>query len=198
MRRGRLLVGLLAVVLGAGPGIVFAAEQPLEGMMPIETGDGATLIMTGYLSRERFELKEIRIVGSRLASRSSDPDQFRATLLDVEGRVIGAVKMWSPLLTFAWDLEGLHESAESSDHRVVDIQVPATIAIDRVILSWPQGMSEGKYEGKYEVRYDGKYEVANLSVAREIGQFCELSPQNPACSARVDEKGTDQRLFPIK
>lgn len=190
MRRGRLLVGLVAVVLGAGPGIVPAAEQPLEGMMPIETGDGATLIMTGYLSRERFELKEIRIVGSRLASRSSDPDQFRATLLDVEGRMIGAVKMWSPLLTFVWDIEGLHESAESSDHRVVDIQVPATIAIDRVILSWPRGMNEGKY--------DGKYEVANLSVAEEIGQFCKLSPQNPACSARVDEKGTDQRLSLIK
>jgi hypothetical protein len=189
-----LLVGLLAVVLGAGPGIVPAAEEPLEGMMPIETGDGATLILTGYLSREKFELKEIRIVGSRLASRSSDPDQFRATLLDVEGRMIGAVKMWSPLLTFVWDLEGLHESAESSDHRVVDIQVPATIAIDRVILSWPQGMNEEMNEGKY----DGKYEVASLSVAEEIGQFCKLSPRNPACSARVDEKGTEQRLSLIK
>lgn len=182
MRRGGLLVGLLAVVLGAGPGIAPAAEQPLEGMMPIETGDGATLILTGYLSRERFELKEIRIVGSRLASRSSDPDQFRATLLDVEGRMIGAVKMWSPLLTFVWDLEGLHESAESSDPRVVDIQVPATIAIDRVILSWPHG----------------KYEVANLSVAEEMGQFCKFSPQNPACSGRADEKAAEQRLSPIK
>lgn len=186
MRRGGLLVGLLAVVLGAGPGIATAAEQPLEGMMPIETGDGATLILTGYLSRDKFELKEIRIVGSRLASRSSDPDQFRATLLDVEGRMIGAVKMWSPLLTFAWDLEGLHESAESSDYRVVDIQVPATIAIDRVILSWPHG------------KYEGKYEVANVSVAEKIGQFCKFSPQNPACSGRTDEKAADQRLSPIK
>lgn len=49
-----------------------------------------------------------------------------------------------------------------------------------------------------EGKYDGKYEVANLSVAEQIGQFCKLSPQNPACSARVDEKGTDQRLSPIK
>ena len=172
MRRGRLLVGLLAVVLGAGPGIVPAAEELLEGMMPIETGDGATLIMTGYLSRERFELKEIRIVGSRLASRSSDPDQFRATLLDVEGRMIGAVKMWSPLLTFVWDHEGLHESAESSDHRVVDIQVPATIAIDRVILSWPQGMNEGKYEGR--VRRQVRWQVRGCQPERRRGNWSIL------------------------
>ena len=117
MRRRRLLVaGLTAAILGTGMASAPAAEEfTTEGLVSLESaGDGATLIVTGWLSREKFELKDVRIAGSRLAGKSSDPDQFRVTLIDLVGREIGIVSMWSPLLSLQWDAEGLKETAQDS------------------------------------------------------------------------------------
>lgn len=176
MRRGRLLVvGLWAAMLGAGAVSVPAAE-PLsaEGLVSLASaGDGATVIVTGWMSREKFELKELRISGSRLAGKSSDPDQFRAILLDAAGRQIGVVKMWSPLLSLEWDWEGQQESAMDLAERAVEIHVPASLTLDQVIFSWPES----------------KYEVGRVSVGDEIARFCKEMPANPACGKPQRPRG---------
>jgi len=168
MRRGRLLVaGLGAAILGAGMASAPAAEGfSTEGMVSRESvGDGATLIVTGWLTQERFELKDVRIAGSRLAGRASDPDQFRVTLLDIKGREFDIVRMWSPLLSLQWDAEGLNETAQSFDGRVVEIQIPASSTLNEVVFSWP----------------DRKYEVGRVKVGAAIEGFCKEMPDNPAC-----------------
>ena len=176
MRRRRLLVaGLWAAILGTGMASAPAAEEFLtEGLVSLESaGDGATLIVTGWLSREKFEMKEVRIAGSRLAGRSNDPDQFRVTLVDIAGREFGMVKMWSPLLSLQWDAEGLKESAQGFNDRIVEIQIPVSWTLNEVVLSWPEG----------------KYEVGRVSVRAEIERFCKEMPDNPACRSAGRSKG---------
>jgi hypothetical protein len=104
------------------------------------------------------------VVGSRLASKASDPDQFRATLLGPEGKELGTIKMWSPLLRLEWDAERQHESARRLDRRRVEIPVPASILLQEVVLNWPDGKT-----------------VARVNVRAQIQRFCGSSPANPAC-----------------
>ena len=177
MRRGRLLVaGLGAAMLATGMVSAPAAEEEFstEGMVSLESaGDGATVIMTGWLTREKFELKDVRISGSRLTGKSSDPDQFRATMIDTAGRELGVLRTWSPLLTLEWDMERQNENARNLDERTVEILVPASLTLNEVVLSWP----------------DGKYEVARISVGDAIAIFCKESPANPACGKPLRPKG---------
>ena len=176
MRLVRLLgfgacAALACAVAAAAPPPGEPGSVSTEGLVSLDSaGNGATLLITGYLSRERFELKDVRVVGSRLAGKSSDPDQFRATLLDVNGKQIGLVKMWSPLLSLEWDPEGLHESAQSLAQRNVVIQVPATLTLSQVVFSWPEG----------------KYEVGRVQLRDEMLTFCKQFPANPACDAKSE------------
>src|SRR5678815_4097441 len=99
--------------------LVQASQPAVDGLMPFdETGDGATVVVTGLLTPKSFKLESVRVVGARPAGRSADPDQFRALLLDASGNKLEVVKMWSPLLAFQWDEEGQHESANQSSERV--------------------------------------------------------------------------------
>jgi hypothetical protein len=176
MRLVRLLgfgacAALACAVAAAAPPPGNPPAEPVastEGLVSLDSsGTGATLWITGYLNRERFELKAVRVVGSRLAGKSSDPDQFRATLLDAKGNKLGLVKMWSPLLSLQWDPEGLHETAQDLAERNVVIQVPATLALNQVVFTWPGGKSEA---GRVQLR-------------DEIVAFCKEFPANPACDA---------------
>jgi hypothetical protein len=135
-------------------GIVLAFAT--DGLMPYEPGDGITAIVRGLLSKESFKLESVRIVGARLGGRAADPDQFRVMLLDAEGRQIGLVTTWSPLLTFEWN--GEKESATESPQRVVDILFPASLGLESVALGWTEGR-----------------EVARVSVGEEIRKFCEAA-----------------------
>ncbi len=168
MRRGGLLTISLLAVLSAGcPG---SARRPVKsdaGLISLQpAGDGATLVLSGVLTRESFKLKSMHVEGSRLAGKGSDPDQFRATLLGASGQELEVVKMWSPLLRFEWDPEGQHESARTLDKHSVEISIPASTLLDQVVLSWA----------------DGK-EVAHVKVGPEIRRFCKRSPQNAACKS---------------
>jgi hypothetical protein len=129
-----------------------------------ETGDGATVVLTGLLTPKYFKLESIRVVGAQPAGRAADPDQFRVLLLDAGGNKLEVVKMWSPLMTFQWDEEGQHESASQAGERLVDISIPATIAVERVSLSWP-----------------GSKPIAVVDVGEYVRKFCEERPENPAC-----------------
>lgn len=177
MRRGRLLVaGLGAAMLATGMAGASAGEEEIstEGLLSLESaGDGATVIVTGWLTREKFELKDVQISASRLAGSSTDPDQFRATMIDTSGRELGVLKMWSPLVTLEWDMERLQENARSLDDRTVQIRIPASLTLNEVVLSWP----------------DGKYEVARVSVGDAIASFCKQMPANPACGKPLKPKG---------
>jgi hypothetical protein len=168
MRLGRLLMASLgAAVLGAGVAAAPAAEEfSTDGLVSLESaGDGATVIVTGWLSQEKFELKDVRIAGSRLAGKAGDPDQFRITLLDREGRRLGTVKTWSPLLSLQWDAEGLKESAQGFTDRVVEILIPASLTLSQVAFTWTES----------------KYEVARVDVGEVVYRFCKEMPDNPAC-----------------
>jgi hypothetical protein len=167
MRREWLLTACMAALFLGGftNGNPPRAAEPLEGRVPLQsTGSGATVILSGTLTRPSFKLKSVRVVGSRLASKSSDPDQFRATLLGARGKELETVKMWSPLLRFDWDEEGKRESARKLDGRSVEISVPASILLQEVVLSWT----------------DGK-QVARVNVRSQIQRFCKDTPLNPAC-----------------
>ena len=167
MRRWRLLVlGSLAAALCAGAHAAPPAES-MEGMVSLESsGDGATLLVTGVLTASSFEFQAMRVVGSRLAGRTSDPDQLRVYLFDARGGKLGVLKTWSPLLQFQWDIEGVRESALNLEKAVVIIQIPATLTLAEISLRWPQGK-----------------EMIRLDVRDAIRSFCELMPKNPACGA---------------
>lgn len=169
MRRQWLLTfSVLGVIAGGCASLPRSPETvpAPEGTVPLAaSGSGATVVITGSLSREDFALKSVRVVGSRLASRSSDPDQFRAQLLDVTGREIETVRMWSPLLSLEWNREGTQESAHILTRRDVEISVPASIGMQAVILSWP-----------------GDNALARVNVSRQVAKFCLQKPGNPACS----------------
>jgi hypothetical protein len=128
------------------------------------SGDGATLILTGMLSRETFLLYSADVVGSRLAGRSSDPDQFRAILLGPDGQELETIAMWSPLDQFQWDVNNEHETRYTFTSREVDILVPISSDVETVILSWPEAP-----------------EIARIEVGDIIHKFCDQFPQNPAC-----------------
>lgn len=176
MRYRRLLIVALFPLVLAGcattapTGGVSQTDPTLAegepGMRPLgNSGSGATLILSGILTRESFKLTSMRVVGSRLAGKSSDPDQFRVTLLNVAGQELETVRMWSPLLRLDWDSTDKHETATTLAQRAVNISVPASIALNQVVLGWP----------------DGK-KVATIKVGPEIYRFCLQSPQNPACN----------------
>ena len=176
MRYGRLLVAAMGTaILGAGVASALAAEDfPAEGMVSLQsTGDGATLIVTGWLSQEKFELKDVRIAGARLAGRAGDPDQFRIALFDLAGRQVGEVRTWSPLLSLQWDAEGLKESAQGFNDRTVEILIPVSSTLSQVALSWPEGKSE----------------VGRVNVGDVIARFCKEMPDNPACRRAGRPKG---------
>lgn len=147
-----------------------AAEESVEGLAPYEPGDGVTVVLRGVLTREWFKVESVRIVGARLAGRAADPDQFRMRLLDAEGRTLGLVSTWSPLLSFEWGEEG--EFARHHEERIVDLHVPASLAIDSITLGWSDGA-----------------EIARVSVGAQIREFCELQPQNPGCEAKKASVG---------
>lgn len=141
------------------------AEEPTDGLIPLAgSGDGATLVLSGVLTREAFALDSIGVFASRLAGRSSDPDQFRAVLLSKDGMELGVVKMWSPLTQFQWDPAGAHEALHRFDTRRVEIPLPVSIDLQTVALTWPKGAA-----------------VARVEVGQAIRQFCSIAPDNPAC-----------------
>ncbi|HEX6395948.1 MAG TPA: hypothetical protein VFZ95_00865 [Steroidobacteraceae bacterium] len=145
--------------------LVQASQPAVDGLMPFdETGDGATVVISGLLTSKSFKLESVRVVGARPAGRAGDPDQFRALLLDASGNKFELVKMWSPLLAFQWDEEGVRESASQSSERFVDISIPATLQLERVSLSWPAGKS-----------------IAVVDVGEYVRKFCAERPENPAC-----------------
>jgi hypothetical protein len=145
-----------------------AVQEPSDGLIPVaSSGDGATLVLSGVLTRETFTLESLRVVASRLAGRSSDPDQFRVMLLGPSGRELGTVTMWSPLTQFEWDMANEHEVARTWDKRRVDIPIPASVDLQTVVLGWPAGKV-----------------IARFEVGDKIREFCSRTPDNPACRPR--------------
>jgi hypothetical protein len=143
-------------------------EEPRDGLVSVNSsGDGITLILLGTLSRETFLLDSVEVVGSRLAGRSSDPDQFRVLLLGLDGQAIDTIAMWSPLTQFEWDINSEQETLYAFTERKVDIPIPVSIDVEIVILSWPD-----------------EPEIANIQVGNYIRKFCDQTPENPACQPR--------------
>lgn len=141
-------------------------EPTTSVLVPYDSGaSGASLIVSGVLTHESFKPRSIRVIGWRLAGKSSDPDQFRVQLLDPLGRELGVQKMWSPLLRFVWNAEGEREAVQELDNRDVQISVPVSILVNQIVLSWPNGR-----------------EVARIKVGGEIRTFCLQTPENPACT----------------
>jgi hypothetical protein len=170
MRRRQLLtIALLAgLIAGCGDRPGPAAESH-DGLVSLESGGaGATLILSGTLTSRSFTPQSMRIVTSRLASRASDPDEFRITLRDSAGRDLETIKTWSPLLSLDWDTEPdterPREHATTSARRAVEIPLPVSVALEQVVLSWPGGKT-----------------VAHVDVGPEVRRFCRRSPQSPAC-----------------
>jgi hypothetical protein len=182
MRRGKMLMNrwLVAALCACAPwAATSAADETLEGLLPYESNAGATVILTGLLTQKAFKFESMRVVGSRLAGRPADPDQFRISQFNAEGKLLDVMKTWSPLLSFEWDVveakerseEGhaheepsLKETAHDHSERHVEITVPASIALETVALSWPEGR-----------------EIARIKVGEEIRRFCERTRGNAAC-----------------
>jgi len=157
---------LLAITLGAlGEISCPVKRESTEGLIPIDSsGGGATLVASGVLTPNTFVLESLRVVGSPMASRSTDPDQFRVTLQDAHGRELETVRMWSPLSRFQWDEPRQNETVRTLEKRRLDIPIAASLDLEYVVLSWP----------------DGKV-VARLNVRQAIRDFCAKTPANPAC-----------------
>ena len=190
MRRGKMLMKtwLVAALCVCVPwAATCAADEKLEGLMPYESNAGATVILTGLLTQDSFEFESMRVVGSQLAGRPADPDQFRVALFDADGRLLDVMKTWSPLLTFVWDVidessdedrrEGgkeqqkLKESAIYLSEGFVEIAVPASLTLETVGLSWPEGK-----------------EITRIAVGEEVRRFCERTRGNAACEAVVEKE----------
>jgi hypothetical protein len=178
MRRRTLLTlvtigALLVLVASAVFGVRFwrsngehapEAGQTPDGLVPLRSNQtGATILLSGVLTKESFKLGSVQVVGSRLAGKSSDPDQFRAAVLDPNGRTIDTVKMWSPLLRFVWNKRG-HDEAWTFKKRKVHLAIPASRKAQFVILRWPGGKAIGR-----------------IRVDHQVRAFCAAAPDNPSC-----------------
>ncbi len=177
MRRRPLLtfaaLGAVLVVVAASVLAVYLrrdeddrsdANGSRVGLVPLASnGSGATVVLSGALTEKAFKVEAVRVEGSRLAGKSSDPDQFRATLLDSAGRELETIRMWSPLLRLVWNAEGRHEPVTLAKRRV-RIPVPVSTSLESVVLSWTGGRR-----------------VARVSVGDEVREFCAGAPANPAC-----------------
>lgn len=129
-----------------------------------QTNDGATVLLYGQLTPERFTTDSIRVVAARLASRSPDPDEFRVELLTLGGGVMHTMHSWSPLGRHVWDSTSTREHYEIAGAAAVAIPVPARFGLVSVRLSWPDGRS-----------------VGTVRVAAELARFCLSHTGNPAC-----------------
>lgn len=176
MRFGRLLsfviAGLLVGCVGTftrtnqGPDADQTTKIPINaGTVPLtSSGDGITLLLRGMLSRERFALEQVETVGSRLASRSPDPDQFRIARYSSTGEMLDMMHLWSPLDRFEWDSEGQRERRVSVVEARVEIPVPAHIGVAGIELQWPDGARLGR-----------------IDVSSALQTFCAKAPVNPGC-----------------
>jgi len=163
--RPLLTIPLLALVVGACTSNPTHENVASDGLVSLESaGGGATVIVSGTLTRESFTRASVRVVGSRSAAKSSDPDQFRATLYDKQGRSLQIIKMWSPLLRLEWDKTLKHESIVTVQQRVVAISLPITIFVEQIEFSWPDGAR-----------------IATVQVGPAVKRFCQSASQNPSC-----------------
>jgi hypothetical protein len=159
-----LTTALVAILLRGWDDEPSRGDASRSGLVSLRSnGSGATLVLSGLVTPDTFKVQSVRVEASRPAGRSSDPDQFRATLLDSDGREIDIVRMWSPLTRLAWSNDGKHQ-LETLTARPVDLSIPASAGLDVVVLGWTNGK-----------------EVARISVGREVRAFCASAPQNPAC-----------------
>lgn len=165
MRRWRLLIGL-SVGLSGCCLVRKAPVVPADaGTVPLAaSGDGVTLLLHGVLSRERFVVASVEVVGSRLASRSPDPDMFRVVRYSADGTALDTVHSWSPLDTLEWDEAGRRERRVTAAEAKVTIPVPARLGVAAVEAQWPGGPGLGRIE-----------------VAAALERFCASSPHNPGC-----------------
>lgn len=175
MRQRRLLTGRLAAA-----GMCFAcastANQPIPDTHPQpevapagfvslgQTNDGATVLIYGQLTPERFTTDSIRVLAARLASRSPDPDEFRIELLTLGGGVMHTVHSWSPLGRHVWDSTSTQEHYETASAAAVAIPVPVRFGLVSVRLSWPDGRT-----------------VGTVRVLAELAKFCLSHTGNPGC-----------------
>ena len=177
MRRRQLLIliclstagacGTTQVPAGPGPGtkpVVGAIPQDAGTVSLRSSGDGITFLIYGALSRTQFTVDSIQPVGSRLASRSPDPDGFRVVRYGVTGAVIDTIRLWSPLDHFEWDSAGKHERRVSATAAPVTVLVPARLGVASVELQWPGAAGLGR-----------------IDVTSALLRFCAGSPQNPGC-----------------
>ena len=175
MRYRRLLSQFVAVLLVSACAIhqsppsqcpAPCAGMPTDaGTVSLEaSGDGITLLLYGVLSRERFILDYVKPVGSRLSSRSPDPDMFRVVTYDLTGEVLGTMSLWSPLDNFERDSEGQRHHRMSAVQAEVVIPVAAQIGVSAVELQWPGGTGLGR-----------------IDVRAVLRRFCAHSPRNPGC-----------------
>jgi hypothetical protein len=135
------------------------------GTVPLKSsGDGITLLVYGVLSRERFVLDHVEPVGSRLASRSPDPDMFRVIRYGVRGELLDTIHFWSPLDRFEWDLKGEHEHRVSTHEAKVIIPVSVHHGVSAIELQWPSGTGLGR-----------------IDVSGPLLKFCTAFPKNPGC-----------------
>lgn len=163
-----LLTGCVGVLTGTGrsPDIDQTPKLSIDaGTVPLtSSGDGITLLLRGVLNRERFALEQVEAVGSRLASRSPDPDQFRIVRYNSTGEVLDTVHLWSPLDRFEWDSAGQRERRVSVVEARVEIPVPVYIGVAGIELQWPGGARLGR-----------------IDVSSALQTFCAKSPVNPGC-----------------
>ena len=160
-----VVFAVVSVLVSDESGGATTQTQSQSGFVSLESnGAGATAVLSGALTRKSFETESVRVVGSRLAGRSSDPDQFRATVLDSDGDEIETVRMWSPLLRLEWDRKGSRHGETFLKRAQVHISVPVSNSAARVVLGWPGGR-----------------EVAQVEIGREVRSFCARASDNPAC-----------------
>jgi len=174
MRHWRLLSFFTAGLVSAcattpvqpDPGRAIDSAIPMDaGTVPLESsGDGTTLLLHGVLSRERFTLEFVQPVGSRLASRSPDPDLLRVVRYGVGGEVLDTIHLWSPLDRFEWDSEGQREHRVSAVEARVVIPVPVHLGVAAVELQWP-----------------GQAGLGRIDVNAVLLRFCAANPRNPGC-----------------
>jgi len=163
--RPLLTIPLFALIVGACTSQPAHDNAASDGLVSLgSAGGGATVIVSGTLTRESFTRVSVRVVGSRSAEKSSDPDQFRATLYDQQGKRLQSIKMWSPLLRLAWDKALKHESVVTVQQRVVAISLPVTIFVEQIEFSWPDGTR-----------------IATVRVGPAVKRFCQRASQNPSC-----------------
>jgi hypothetical protein len=159
-----LAAAVLVVVLRGNDDAASGVQGRRDGLVSVQAnGSGATVVVSGRLTERSFTVESVVVDGSRVAGRSSDPDQFRATLLDADGRELETIRTWSPLLRLGWSGEGQHRRAVLPE-RMVQISVPLSPSLESVRLHWPDGRT-----------------IARVAVGDVVRDFCAVTPANPAC-----------------